>query len=166
MNQFELTATFRAALARFSRRVEETCKTHGLTTDQYTLLVMIKGAPGGVEHATATELAESLRLSLNGITERLQRAEAEGFVRRERSTADRRVIYVRLTQLAEERLAGAFNDLRMDAELVATLRDVFDAFEAEQRGVTSSDRRSPKRGLSATVPRATTRADAGASRSK
>jgi len=136
--QYTQAATFRAALARFSRRVDETCRRYHLTTDQYTLLVMIKGAPGGLERASATDLADRLHLSVNGITERLQRAEAEGLIRHHRSREDRRVSHVRLTAEAERRLDRAFHALQDDAQLVSTLREALTAFTSEQLVATAS----------------------------
>jgi DNA-binding MarR family transcriptional regulator len=132
LDEYQQAATFRAALARFSRRVDATCRRHGLTTDQYTLLAMIKGAPAGTEHATATELADRLHLSLNGVTERLQRAESDGLIRRKRSHEDRRVYHVRLTAAAERRFERAFRELQSDGELIANLREALDAFVTEQ----------------------------------
>lgn len=129
---YEQAATFRAALARFAYRVENTCRKWGLTTDKYTLLVMIRGTPGGDGHTTAKELAQRLRLSTNTVAERLQRAEAEGLIRRDRSTEDRRVAHIRLTPEGERRLKRAFRDLQRDAELVNTFGEAMQAFSTEQ----------------------------------
>ena len=88
-------AEFRSALRRFDRRTGEICRAHGLTSDQYTLLLMIKGARG--EQASVGELARRLHLAHNGVVERVQRAEDVGLVARSRSHADRRVAVVTLT---------------------------------------------------------------------
>ena len=42
-------AEFRSALRHFLRRSEKVARQSGLTPQRYTLLMMIKGAPGGDE---------------------------------------------------------------------------------------------------------------------
>ena len=56
-------AEFRSALRHFLRRSEKVARQSGLTPQRYTLLMMIKGAPGGAEQSTVTELAERLQLA-------------------------------------------------------------------------------------------------------
>jgi DNA-binding MarR family transcriptional regulator len=109
-------AEFRSALRRFERRTEEICRAHGLTSDQYTLLLMVEGSPG--EQASVGELARRLHLAHNGVVERLQRAEDAGLVARKRSDADRRVAVVTLTDEGGRRLAAAFAELGDEADLL------------------------------------------------
>lgn len=104
-------ARLRRALRHLEVRTEEVCRAHGLSTDQYLLLLAIKGAPNGTESASITELAESLQLAHNGVAERVRRAEQAGLVTRERTDADRRVTRVRLTPDAQRRLSGAYRAL-------------------------------------------------------
>ena len=99
-------AEFRAGLRTFLRRSERECVRWDLTPRRYLLLLMIKGAPGGNERLTFSELSDRLKLSKNAVTELVARAESAGLVQRERSRDDRRVVYLRLTDEGERRLAG------------------------------------------------------------
>jgi DNA-binding MarR family transcriptional regulator len=56
-------------------------------------------------------------------TELVDRAQEHGFVRRERSAVDARVVCLRLTAEGERRLAGVLADLEVDrAELQGALQ--------------------------------------------
>src|SRR5947207_4103793 len=98
-------AEFRAALRRFLRRSERIARSSGLTPQRYLLLLMIKGAPGGSEQSTVTELAERLQLAQSSVTELVRRAEEAGLIEREQSADDGRVAHLRLTREGELRLA-------------------------------------------------------------
>ncbi len=105
------TAAFRASLRRFERTSEQIGLERGLTPRRYLLLLMIKGSLDATERATVSELTERLQLAQHTVTELVARAEDAGLIRRERSTNDRRVSYLRLTAEGERRLARAFTDL-------------------------------------------------------
>ena len=96
-------AEFRAALRAFQRTSERNARAAGLTPQRYLLLLMIKGAPGGNEQSTVTELAERLQLAQS-----VSRAEEIGLVERERSLDDGRIAFLRLTPEGERRLAASF----------------------------------------------------------
>jgi DNA-binding MarR family transcriptional regulator len=104
-------ARLRRALRHLEVRTQDVCRAHGLSTDQYLLLLAIKGAPSGAESASISELAEWLQLAHNGVAERVRRAEKAGLVTRERTDEDRRVTRVRLTIDADRRLSGAYRAL-------------------------------------------------------
>lgn len=114
---YEKAADFRRVLRHFEERTDEICRARGLTTDQYTLLLMIKGF-GDERGMSIGELAEAMQLAHNGMVERVQRAEAAGLLTRERSTADRRVSIVRLTPEGERRMKGAFRALGAESDLL------------------------------------------------
>lgn len=122
---YRSAAELRAELRRFSRRSEEICRRHGLTERQYTLLLMIKGAPDGSERSTVTELAARLQLMQSTVTELVGRAVAAELVEREPSAEDGRVVYLRLSERGERVLAAAVVEIgperRHLAELVAAL---------------------------------------------
>jgi DNA-binding MarR family transcriptional regulator len=101
-------ADFRAALRAFMRKSERNARQSGLTPQRYLLLLMIKGAPDGSEQSTVTELSERLQLAQSTVTELVRRAEETGLVKREQSTSDGRVAYLRLTEEGERRLMKAF----------------------------------------------------------
>src|ERR671934_2141351 len=94
-------AEFRAALRRFLRRAERNARAAGLTPQRYLLLLMIKGAPDHSEQSTVTELAERLQLAQSTVTELVRRAEETGLLKRNASSEDGRVAYLRLTAEGE-----------------------------------------------------------------
>jgi len=118
-------ADFRAALRRFLRRSERVARQSGLTPQRYLLLLMIKGAPGGAEQSTVTELAGRLQLAQSTVTELVSRAEEAGLVEREASQTDARVAHLRLTPEGERRLLLSFTQLATER---AQLRDAVAAF--------------------------------------
>jgi DNA-binding MarR family transcriptional regulator len=115
-------AEFRAALRQFLRRSERVARQCGLTPQRHLLLMMIKGAPGGTEQSTVTELSERLQLAQSTVTELVRRAEEAGLIAREQSQRDARVAHLRLTEEGERRLMQSFTGL---AEERAQLRDAF-----------------------------------------
>src|SRR3954453_10633280 len=94
-------AEFRSALRHFLRRSERVARRSGLTPQRYMLLLMIKGAPGGSEQSTVTELAERLQLAQSTVTELVRRAEEAGLLEREQSPTDARVAHLRLSEEGE-----------------------------------------------------------------
>ena len=129
VEKIERVANFRAALRTFLARSEQTSREAGLTPRRYLLLLMIKGAPDGSERLSFTELADRLKLSRNTVTELVARAERAGLVRREPSTEDARVIYLRLTDEGERRLQRALVASDEDRrQLAAELQDLADLY--------------------------------------
>jgi DNA-binding MarR family transcriptional regulator len=120
-------AAFRAALRSFLRTSERVARESGLTPQRHLLLLMIKGSPDGSESATVTDLARRLELAQSSVTELVNRAEALGLVRRERSDVDGRVAHLRLTAEGERRLARAFRELEIER---VELRDAIAALDA------------------------------------
>src|SRR5919205_3428385 len=112
---------FREALRRFLRQSERVARQSGLTPQRHLLLLMIKGAPDGSEQSTVTELADRLQLAQSTVTELVSRAEENGLIERERSAADGRIAYLRLSREGERRLAESFtsNEREREALLAA-----------------------------------------------
>ncbi len=122
VDEYVRVAEFRSALRRFLRGTERIARMSGLTPQRYQLLLMIKGAPGGRERSTVTELAHRLQLAQSTVTELVDRAAEAGLIERARSGDDGRVVYVRLTEEGESRLATAFTNLESERrDLVAAL---------------------------------------------
>jgi DNA-binding MarR family transcriptional regulator len=115
-------AEFRTALRRFLRRSERIARQSGLTPQRYLLLLMIKGAAGGTEQTTVTELADRLQLAQSTVTELVRRAEEVGLVKREQSQDDARVAHLRLTEEGDRRLMESFTIL---AEERGQLQEAF-----------------------------------------
>ncbi|MGH6647088.1 MarR family winged helix-turn-helix transcriptional regulator [Aquabacterium sp.] len=80
--------------------VDRQLETHGLTHAQWTPLFLLR--QGRID--TLAELSRELQLDAGAMTRTLDRLEAKGLVRRERSTQDRRVVHLALT---EEGLAAS-----------------------------------------------------------
>jgi DNA-binding MarR family transcriptional regulator len=74
VEDFVAVADFRTALRRFLRRSERVARAAGLTPQRHLLLLMIKGAAGGTEQTTVTELADRLQLAQSTVTELVRRA--------------------------------------------------------------------------------------------
>ena len=122
VNDVIAVAELRAALRQFLRRSERVARQSGLTPQRYLLLLMIKGAPGGSEQSTVTELSERLQLAQSTVTELVRRAEEAGLVEREQSRTDARVAHLRLTAEGERRLMLSFTELETER---AQLRAAF-----------------------------------------
>ena len=129
VNDVMAVAELRAALRQFLRRSERVARQSGLTPQRYLLLLMIKGAPGGSEQSTVTELSERLQLAQSTVTELVRRAEEAGLVAREQSHTDARVAHLRLTAEGERRLMLSFTELEIER---AQLRDAFAQLDAAQ----------------------------------
>jgi DNA-binding MarR family transcriptional regulator len=120
-------AEFRAALRQFLRRSERVARRSGLTPQRYLLLLMIKGAPGGSQTSTVTQLSERLQLAQSTVTELVRRAEEAGLVARAQSQTDARVAHLRLTVEGEQRLTRSFTQLATER---AQLREAFAQLES------------------------------------
>jgi DNA-binding MarR family transcriptional regulator len=118
-------------LRTFLRRSERIARKSGLTPQRYLLLLMVKGAPGGDERSTVTELAQRLQLAQSTVTELVSRAEGAGLIAREQSRTDARVAHLRLTREGERRLELAFTALGTER---AHLRDVIAQLDADAIG--------------------------------
>ncbi|HEY7358437.1 MAG TPA: MarR family winged helix-turn-helix transcriptional regulator [Ktedonobacterales bacterium] len=98
--EYEALAAFRYALRRFLRFSEQTARASGVTPQQHQVLLAIKGFPGR-ESVTISELAERLQMRQHSMVGLIDRIEAQGLVRREAGTTDRRHVYVCLTPAGE-----------------------------------------------------------------
>lgn len=115
-------AEFRAGLRQFLRRSERVARQSGLTPQRHLLLLMIKGAPGGDEQSTVTELSERLQLAQSTVTELVRRAEEAGLIARRQSERDARVAHLSLTPEGERRLQLSFTGLAGERQ---QLREMF-----------------------------------------
>ncbi len=118
---FEALARFRFGIRRYLRFSEETVRSHGLTPQQYQLLLALKGFPGR-DWATVRELAERLQLRHHSVVELVNRAQGQDLVERVPHPDDARAVRVLLTERGEGVL-GMLSALhrdelrRMDATL-------------------------------------------------
>ena len=98
------------------RQTELVARESGLTPQWHLLLLQIKGAPDLSERATVTELADRLQLAQSSVTELVARVEQAGLVRREPSSEDGRVVYLRLTKAGEAGFAQVFRSLAAERQ--------------------------------------------------
>ena len=91
-------AWFRYNLRRFLRFSERATREHGLTPQQYVLLLGIAGYTGR-GWATISELAEFLQERHNAVVGLVQRACRKGLVHKDQRGRDRRFVRVQLTML-------------------------------------------------------------------
>jgi len=122
LDELMQAAELRIRLRRFVRESERIAAEHRLTPRRYLLLLLVKAAPDGSERSTVSELAERMQLERHTVTELVDRAERAGLVARERSSEDRRVVHLRLTDEGERRLFAAFRDLEAERRSLGELR--------------------------------------------
>jgi DNA-binding MarR family transcriptional regulator len=77
------------------RRMAELLKEYQLTPTQYNMLRILRGA--GADGVTCSQATERMLSPDPDVTRLLDRLEAQGFIRRERSKEDRRVVITRIT---------------------------------------------------------------------
>ena len=109
---FEALARFRFGIRRYLRFSEETVRRHGVTPQQYQLLLAIKGFPGR-DWALVRELADRLQLRHHSVVELVNRAQAQGLVHRATDPDDARAVRVVLTDQGEH-LLGRLSALHRD----------------------------------------------------
>jgi len=98
----EVLTAIRQIVRRVSEHSKQLSKEVGLTVPQVVCLKVI-GEAGSQEPLTLARLAQRVQLSpatVSRIVDRLVRA---GLVSRERGTADRRLVWIRLTEAGETR---------------------------------------------------------------
>ncbi len=112
-------------MRQFSQASESTLQLQGLTPERYELMLAIKAAENATERATVSELTVALGVAQSSVTQLVRRAEDAGLVRREVSSTDARVRYLRLSRRGERRLAKAVAELHEErtrlAEIVSQL---------------------------------------------
>jgi DNA-binding MarR family transcriptional regulator len=118
---FEALARFRFGIRRYLRFSEETVRSHGVTPQQYQLMLALKGYPGR-DWAVVRELADRLQLRHHSVVELVDRAQGQGLVQRTADPDDARAVRVVLTVDGEQllgRLSALHRDelRRMDAVL-------------------------------------------------
>ncbi len=99
---YEKLAAFRHTLRRFLMFSESAAREIGLASQQYQALLAVRGHPGR-DAIAISELAEQLLIKHNSAVGLVDRLEAEGLVRRQPSTADRRKVDIVLTSKGTRR---------------------------------------------------------------
>ncbi len=78
-----------------SQRLAELLKQYQLTPTQYNMLRILRGA--GADGITCSQATERMLTADPDVTRLVDRMEAQGLVRRERSKEDRRVVITKIT---------------------------------------------------------------------
>ena len=113
---------FRTAMRWFMQWSAERARVEGMTHLQHQLLLAVRTHDDHREPIVG-EAAEYLLMTPSGASELVDRAEAGGWVRRERSGEDARVVRLHLTDRGEERLERLTVDVLAELARVApTLR--------------------------------------------
>lgn len=115
---------------------------YGLQLGEWEVLAALRRSNAAGE-LTATELLNALIVSAGTITNRVDRLESAGLVRRWHHHSDGRVVVIRMTQKGRQVFDRAFADVRAalarvmeparghDTELSAVLRELTLTFESE-----------------------------------
>lgn len=98
---FKKLSDFRYRLRAFQRSSEEICKSHGLTSLQYLLLLHLKGFESR-EWATISELAEKLQSKHHATVMLIDRSSELGLVERRVSATDKRCMEIHLLPKGEK----------------------------------------------------------------
>lgn len=102
-DEYVALASFRRALRKYLRYVEEAAREIGLTPQQYLVLLSIKGNPDR-EWMSIGELASTLQLKHHAIVGLVDRCQSGGLVSRDPDPKDRRVVRVSLTEQGDRAL--------------------------------------------------------------
>jgi DNA-binding MarR family transcriptional regulator len=104
------------------KRIAETMAPYGITTQQYNVLRILRGA--GSKPLPTLEIAERMIEEAPGITRLLDRIEARGWVKRQRCTEDRRQVLCSITPEGMELLASMDEAVAVrDASALGELSD-------------------------------------------
>jgi DNA-binding MarR family transcriptional regulator len=115
---------------------------HGLTLGDYQVFVYLSEAPN--HSMRMCDLADLLQLSPSGLTRRLDGLVKAGFVTRESSSNDRRVMLATLTPSGFAALERAAPD-----HVASVRRHIFDHLDSDQVAALASIFQSIKAGLEA-----------------
>lgn len=114
------------AYHRYQDQLNRIFHSFDLTMAGFSILASLRRA-GSPYRRTAGELADAALVTTGGITQRVDKLEAAGLVRRDRDSSDRRTVYVQLT---EEGLA--FTD-KVTAAHFANERDMLSGLTATEQ---------------------------------
>ena len=100
---YRALAEFRYQIRRYLGLSDDAARAAGLEPHQYQVLLAIRGLPEGTP-ATIRALADQLQLRHHSAVELVDRMAKHGYVRRVRSTDDRREVLIGLTVRAQKLL--------------------------------------------------------------
>jgi DNA-binding MarR family transcriptional regulator len=103
VEDFRKQAEFRHQLRKFLRLSELSSKSAGLEHNQFLLLLAVKGLPVDATPNIST-VAERLQIEQHSAVELVDRSVTKGVLERYREGADRRKVFLRLTDCGEKLL--------------------------------------------------------------
>jgi DNA-binding MarR family transcriptional regulator len=120
--EVEALVTRLSKIHRYLERIlGDTARDHGISHGEFKVLVTLKGAGGP---STPGELSDKLLVSSGAMTNRLDRLESAGLVRRDPDPADRRGVLVSLTDEGDGLIERAvYQQARKEQEALAVLDD-------------------------------------------
>lgn len=101
---------YQTAFQRIYRSINDMIKQHvheDITTDQFQILQFIKQH----EQVTSTQIAQTMGVGKSAITALVNRLVQKEFIERERNEADRRVVYLSLTDKGQQVVAATEKEL-------------------------------------------------------
>jgi DNA-binding MarR family transcriptional regulator len=116
---FDRAAALRNAVREFSHRSEEIIRPHGLTLEQYQLLLLLRVQPK--EKNTIGNLHRELRRGQSAVTQLARRMENRGLITRELSRDDARIRFLKLTRRGETTLTEAVIALEAERSRLSKL---------------------------------------------
>ena len=123
-SEYQALAEFRYALRQFLRFSVQAAESVGLTPEQHQAMLAIQGFPGR-QQITISELAERLQIRHHSAVGLVDRLSAQGLLLRQRSTEDRRRVFVKLStkgiRLLEKLSAAHREELRRIEPQLRTL---------------------------------------------
>lgn len=115
---YRILAEFRQNLRKFLHFSEEAAQRAGIETQQYQLMLAIKGLPPEVK-PTIGELAKRLIIKHHSCVGLVDRLEKNGYVTREQDSQDRRRIIVRITRRGDTVLRRLFETHAQELKALA-----------------------------------------------
>jgi DNA-binding MarR family transcriptional regulator len=103
LHDYQSLSSLRYQIRRFLRFSEQVARSRGLEPRQYQLMLAIKGISGS-ERPNIGALAEQMQIQHHSAVELVNRLARGGFVKRERSSDDRREVLLELTSKGEKTL--------------------------------------------------------------
>lgn len=110
-------------LSRFLERdVVGVFKRFGLTGGEFDVLATLRRTPGPIKALTPTDLTAACMLSSAAMTNRIDRLEQAGLVTRDRTSVDRRAVFVRLSPKGQDLIEQALvMHMSGEAEMLSAL---------------------------------------------
>jgi len=119
-SDYQALAEFRYQIRRYLAVSDQAAEAEGLPSQQYQLLLALKGLPDGME-ATITNLADRLGVRHHSAVELVDRLEKRGLVKRERSDVHRSFVFVRVTKDGENMLRKLVASRKVDLKVAGPI---------------------------------------------